>query len=557
MGPELVWAESVEISRRLIGSRIRRVESGDLWVALVLSREMTIFLSWDAEFYGVCSALPDEIRRLASAASARPPLADAVKSHLVGAEIVGCSAPGRDRVLRFETRRAVGAGFHQVRRLVIEASSRYSSILLLDEDERIVEAAKHIYPEDNRYRSSLPGGTYVPPPPVVGVSIDDWETPQSGVTETLERIVGLGKPLIAAIRRTCEESPGDMSDILSEIDFFKNRSGEAIYQSIGKYATLFPRLLSGAEVSAEDSALMSARRAVIIPLLNRHLDRFRKKISSRLDRLVSANEKKISEHEALLSDEDGAEKLKETGKLILANISAIPPRASKAELTEWTEAGEGRRVVELDPERDTTQNAERYFAKYRKRKAAETRAKRILPSLYSERDELSEQKTLLNCHDDTATLSMMLDELTPDRGTQRGAKKNSNPHPLPPHRRYEFTWADAVIFCGLSAKGNHYVTFRLAKSDDMWFHAQGVPGAHVILRFNSKLDDDALCKILETAAHCAAYHSGGRDNGRVRVDYTWRRHVRAIPGGGMAHVTYKEFSTITTDPTLWIKNSGL
>jgi Predicted RNA-binding protein homologous to eukaryotic snRNP len=65
---------------------------------------------------------------------------------------------------------------------------------------------------------------------------------------------------------------------------------------------------------------------------------------------------------------------------------------------------------------------------------------------------------------------------------QRNVKKENRP-PLPPHKRFDL--GCALVFAGLSSKGNRYVTFKLAGADDIWFHAQGVPGAHVILRFTS------------------------------------------------------------------------
>ncbi|MDR3354910.1 MAG: NFACT family protein [Synergistaceae bacterium] len=551
IGPELVGAVSIEVSGEFRNNKIRRVDFGDLWLALSFSRERTIFFSWDPEFYGVCEARSDEVRRLSEAALGRPPVGMAVKSHLMGAELVRAFAPRRDRVLWIELRRTVGAGFFQTRRLLIEASGRYSNMLLLDDGERIIEAARHIYPEDNRYRSLLPGFRYEPPPPIDGTDLMEWDCDAEDSLDVLPRLIGLGRPLLAAVSRTCSESPGEERRILGGVNFFKDWDGAAVYQSIGNYVTMFPSLLTGAEALPASSALDAARSAVILPLIGRHVVRYRKKISQRLNRLASANAKKISEYETLLSDTGAAERLMSAGRLILANCHAIPPRSSEAELVEWTESGDVRRVIPLNPEFDAARNAEAYFAKYRKKRSASDRAREVLQPLYAERDELFEQAALLECHDDITTLSLMLDELQPSGISRRSGKKPAGSSVPPPHRRYDIAGAGSVIFCGLSSRGNQYVTYRLARGDDLWFHAQGLPGAHVILRLGSKLDPGMMERILTAAASCAAYHSKGRDSGRVSVDHTLRRYVRAIPGGSPSHVTYRDYRTINVDPASW------
>jgi predicted ribosome quality control (RQC) complex YloA/Tae2 family protein len=168
---------------------------------------------------------------------------------------------------------------------------------------------------------------------------------------------------------------------------------------------------------------------------------------------------------------------------------------------------------------------------------------------------------LLDCHGDLATLVAMRAEMEnarekgrPGQKGQKGQKKSAES--LPPHGRLELGEPDVSIFWGLSAKGNHYVTFRLAKPDDLWLHAKDIPGAHVVLRFDRMPDEEAYGRAVRIAASCAARYSRAGSGGPVRVDFTERRYVRPIPGGGGAHVTYREFSTIAADPALWEETYG-
>ncbi|MDR0647902.1 MAG: NFACT family protein [Synergistaceae bacterium] len=540
LGPELIEAVSSEIAASFCRSRLRKAESGDEWMALSFSGDRIIFFSWDAESYGPCLAAPDEIRAMSELAARRPPLLGAVKSHAVGAELTGAAALGRDRVLEVTFVREVGAGFCQTKKLVFEASGRYSNLALLDERGVVIESAKHIHPETNRYRSIIPGHPYAPPPPIAGVPIEDF----TGGPEGLDGVSGVGKPLLAAIKEMCRVTgEHDAGGILRRMS-----SEPPVYQVLGKYVTLFPELLAGARRIDAVSALAAARECVILPLLARHTARARKAAASRIERLAAANAKKIAEAEAA-RDGTAAESFMRDGQAILANIQRIPPRASWADLPEWGPEGETTRRVELDPERDAQGNAERCFAKYRKKRASIERSTAILPKLHSERDIIREQEALLACHSDALTIKSMMGELSRDEAVTKGKKQKERPKP--PHRRVEFPEENAVMLIGLSAAGNHYVTFRMADGDDIWLHAQGTPGAHVILRFTSKPDPGTYNRMIGIAASAAAFYSKAKESVRVRVDYALRKHVRAIPGAGPAQVTYKEFSSINADASAW------
>jgi predicted ribosome quality control (RQC) complex YloA/Tae2 family protein len=562
LGPELVFAQAMDISREFSQNKVRRVDARDSWLSLSFSRDRALYFSWNAEFYGVCSASPHEIRSMSAVPGARPTIYDAVKSHIVGAELTIAEALNRDRVLRIEFRRAIGAGIHQTRYLLFEPSGRYSNIMVLDGDGVVIEAAKHIYPDSNRYRSVIPGSRYVPPPVVAGVSLDSFDPSAADALIAIDSLRGVGKPLISAIKASCAKAKDAASsgEILSGLSLLKTgeaRGRAAIFQAIGNYVTLYPIPLDGAAALSASRSLDAARITVITPNIESRIESARRRIAARIGDLSRANGRKIEEYEKLSSGEGETARLKLYGTLILSNAWAIPPRSKEVTLSEWTPDGEVRHSIALDPERDAPRNAEAMFAKYKRRKSALERARALLPSLYAERDELNEQSVLLECHTDMAAISMMLEELSPispDRS--RGARNKPAEAPSPPHRRVEFPMSDAVIFCGLSAKGNHYVTFRLARGDDIWLHVKDAPGAHVILRFNSRAGSSAYERMLGVAASCAVYHSRIRSGGRALVDYTERKRVRPIPGGGVARVTYKEFRTISADASLWLDETG-
>ena len=90
------------------------------------------------------------------------------------------------------------------------------------------------------------------------------------------------------------------------------------------------------------------------------------------------------------------------------------------------------------------------------------------------------------------------------------------------------------------------MTFKIARPDDLWFHARGIPGSHVVLQTapgGEPLDDD-----LAAAADLAATHSKARNAPRVDIDYTERKYVRKQRDAGPGMVWYTNARTRVGSP---------
>jgi predicted ribosome quality control (RQC) complex YloA/Tae2 family protein len=105
----------------------------------------------------------------------------------------------------------------------------------------------------------------------------------------------------------------------------------------------------------------------------------------------------------------------------------------------------------------------------------------------------------------------------------------------------------ALAHIGRSPKDNERVTFSVAGPNDLWFHARGIPGAHVVIRSPdgraTPTDDDILA-----AAALAAGQSRASAAGKVEVDYTRRKHVRKQGKGRPGLVWYTDFKTVLVTP---------
>jgi len=101
------------------------------------------------------------------------------------------------------------------------------------------------------------------------------------------------------------------------------------------------------------------------------------------------------------------------------------------------------------------------------------------------------------------------------------------------------------LYVGKNSNQNEYVTFEVASGNDLWFHARGVPGAHVVIKSGGRpVDPDTI----QQAARLAAWFSQSRGNGSVPVDYTEQKYVRHMKNGGPGMVTYSKEHTLHAVP---------
>jgi predicted ribosome quality control (RQC) complex YloA/Tae2 family protein len=102
------------------------------------------------------------------------------------------------------------------------------------------------------------------------------------------------------------------------------------------------------------------------------------------------------------------------------------------------------------------------------------------------------------------------------------------------------------VLAGATDQDNDYLSTEAAEPEDWWFHAEGVPGSHVILR--AKPDEEPSRETIERAAAVAAYHSKARGAGTVRVHCARARHVTKPRGAKIGTVQVSKGTVITVRP---------
>jgi predicted ribosome quality control (RQC) complex YloA/Tae2 family protein len=106
---------------------------------------------------------------------------------------------------------------------------------------------------------------------------------------------------------------------------------------------------------------------------------------------------------------------------------------------------------------------------------------------------------------------------------------------------------DWEVLAGRTEAANDYLSLKLARPGDLWFHVRGMPGSHVVLRVPPGAEPDRMT--LETAAAIAAYHSKARGGGTVAVSCTEARHVSKQAGAKPGTVTIRKERVLKVRPT--------
>ena len=543
-GPELLTVLAREVNARELPARIYKIETGDVWAALKIGGDKWFFFSWHAVHYGLGIVGEETVAALKKMKTPKSSFGEALKRNFLNGTVLSAKQLYSDRILLLETERLVGAGFTVSNSLVFEGMDRNSNLILLDEKQCVLDAAKHIHPDVNRYRTILPGNPYTLPPPLDGSA---WSSIKGLLSPlNLRDLLGIGRPLVKTITEQWESF--SLSFWTEALDGLLNDAPSALplrLQKVGSYITVFPELFKDAE-ALDGAPIERCGQETAGKLLFIHREKSLVSVRKAIEKEIRSRERHADGLRKQLTLSGRAEEFKKNGELLLASAHRIRQGADMFTVTDWETQREI--TIALDEKLSPSANAARYFKKYKKGKIDVLAVRKKVEEIEEGIRELEEQMDALESIDDprllASTAQDILEWITPRKKAVAKKKKEE----LPPHIR--FSHAANEIFVGLNARGNRYVTFKAASPGDLWFHIHEIPGAHVILKTPGEVYDDAEGSIL-LAASLAAWFSKARLSTKVQVDFTRRKNVRSIPGSAIAHVTYTTPETVQISPDLW------
>ncbi len=294
----------------------------------------------------------------------------------------------------------------------------------------------------------------------------------------------------------------------------------------------------------------------------------RKVLQAQLERCKRKSE--LLQQELAVSEEASRYRLQ--AELLLAYQHEVKQGQSSVVLQNFfeDEASQSEVTIPLDLRFDAVGNANRLFHKYHKLRRALALVPGQIEQNATELATIEQLLADLMLADTPAEVALVKAEVQ-SAGYLRSAKaavasvagtrkqshkgKSGKQHkgkPVPPGGGVPLhvqSHDGFTIFIGKNSRQNEEVTFHQATANDIWLHARGVPGAHVIIKTGGR---DIPRSTLEQAASLAAYYSQARGSTSVPVDYTLQRHVRHMKSGGPGMVIYEREKTIQAAPEAFL-----
>ena len=487
-----------------------------------------------------------------------------LRKHLGGARFLRVEQQGADRVLHvcFEAMDELGDLCR--RTLVLEVMGRHSNLVLLEENGRIVDCARHVTQDISRVRELLPGLPYEAPP--AQDKLNPYTAEEQDYIDALSPLVG--QRIDKAILQTVSGVSTQLSRELS----FRICGQEQAELSIGLLTGAAERLHAFfAQRHTAPTLLVDEQENPIdvfpFPYLSRSGERQRARDSlseaieefylqrDRRDRIrekshalrrflqnaLERAEKKRAIQLQTLQDAKDRDQLRKKGDLITAQMHAMERGKAFVDVPDYYEEGMPLLRIELDPALSPAENAQRYYKRYNKLKAA---AELTKEQLQKNEEEIAYFEGQL----DNLDKCMAMEELAEIRQEMEregylrqssGRKKQKEAPSKPMAFRSS---AGLTILVGKNNVQNDRLTFSAAP-EETWLHAKDMPGSHVILR-SARPDQASLLE----AAKLAAWFSRGKHGQNVPVDYTLRRYVKKPSGARPGYVIYTNQTTLFVDP---------
>ncbi|MEM6255190.1 MAG: NFACT RNA binding domain-containing protein [Cyanobacteria bacterium P01_D01_bin.156] len=454
--------------------------------------------------------------------------------------------------------------------LYVEIMGKYSNVLLTNDRQEIVTAARQVNEMQSSVRTIRTGGQYRPPPAIMGTlprldePLTTWQERIGLVPGKLSKMMvksysGLSTALAKQLVKAAKLEPSQPTDSLTAEDWqqlyvqwqrwlqclankdFHPAHTETGYTVLGWTSTL-PTVNS-------TQALIDGYYTD--QLNQQSFSQLHHQLTQKLKGVTAKLRQKVSNFRQRLRDSDQADSHRQKADLLMAYLHKWQPGLSSIRLPDF-ESGE-QVTLSLNPEKNAVQNAQAFYKRHQKLKRTRDA---VMPLLQAVETELAyfeqvEAALLQTSHyegvSDLSALEEIRDELVqqgymedPYQRVNKGRSER-----LPDFHRF-CTPRGTDVWVGRNNNQNEALSFKAANDYDLWFHTQEIPGSHVLLRLEpgAEANDEDLA----WAANIAAWFSRARQSEQVPVVYTQPKHVYKPKGSRPGMVIYKHEQVLWGQP---------
>ena len=462
-----------------------------------------------------------------------------LRKYLQGAVIESIEQIENDRIVEITVSNKNEIGDHIQATLIIEIMGKHSNILLVDKSShKILEVIKHIGFSQNSYRTLLPGAAYIAPPNTEALNpftikdeklFEILQTQELTAKNLQNLFQGLGRDTATELERQL------LNDKLATFrNFFGQESNPCLTDKSfscvtfsSKTAENFDSLSQLLDIYYKDKA---------------ERDRVKQQASElirRVENELQKNRQKLKKQEKELLATENAEEFRQKGELLTTFLHQVPNDQDQVILKNYYT--NQPITIALDKALTPNQNAQRYFKRYQKLKEAVKYLTDLIEETKATILYLESVETVLN-QAGLNEIAEIREELIQTGFIRRRQREKIQKRQKP--EQYLASDGKTIIYVGRNNLQNEELTFKMARKEELWFHAKDIPGSHVVISGNLNPTDE----VKTDAAELAAYFSKGRLSNLVQVDMIEVKKLNKPTGGKPGFVTYTGQKTLRVTP---------
>lgn len=488
-----------------------------------------------------------------------------LRKHIMGAKIKKIYTINLERIVYIELECFDELNDLVHKKLVIELMGKHSNIILLNENNHIVDSLRHLSVDEGSTRDILPARLYEIPENSKKdfyscKTFDDFykSIPDDG---TIDKSIsssysGISQMLLQSIieynKLTNEKSSTNLKIVYKSIqELLKNIDNNFVFLSAYKkdFVLQFNEnsktdnlqsnfFIDDFYFDKENNNLFSSYKNNLLKLVLTTLSKIKKK-------LAHINQK--------IEECQNMDMYKLYGELITANMYLFPEFTTDTITLQNYYTGESINIP-VDKSKTPSFNAKNYYKKYNKLKNALAIVNEQKKETVSELDYLESIIYEIDVAKNVTDIDEIYSEITENPLFERShlksnikttKSKNKNKKLNKEYIPIEYKLENFTLLVGKNNVQNDYLTTKLARSNDIWFHTKDIHGSHAILITKGETPS---MDVLIRCAQIATYYSKGRMSSNVPVDYTPIKYVKKPSGSKPGFVIYTHNKTINVTP---------
>lgn len=506
-----------------------------------------------------------------------PMLCMLFRKRLGGGRLVDIRQAGLDRIIFLDFECVNELGDKVTLTVVVEIMGKYSNVILVDGEGKIIDALKRVDLSMSTQRLVLPNVKYEIPAQQdkLNILLSKPEEVVEKITSSpderpinkavLNSVQGISPILCREIENQVLESEFSTNKTLCVTEKIKlasvieelsntvlcskgkpfmlyhkgdNKPFDITFMAINQYGNLaeskecksFSKMLDSFYIERDTADRMRVKSADLTRILTNLIHRTSNKINLQKQELSACEDR---------------EQLRIKGDLLQANLYRINRGDDKVVVENFYDENNAPLEINLNPAISPAQNAQKFYKDYNRAKTAQQILTVQIKKAQDELVYLDSLKDVLSRATSEKELNQIRLEFMEQGYIKKGKGNQKLPKQLPP---LEYTTSDGFkVLVGRNNKQNDLLTLKTAKNRDVWFHTKDIPGSHTIVLTEGK-------EITETAilegCQIAAYHSKGKESYNVPVDYTLIKFVSKPNGAKPGMVIFTNNKTMYVTPKL-------